>query len=119
MADSPKFNCFCDKSYIGQTSRHSKTRIKEYLPTCVIKLIEKEPKIITIATENATKRSSVAEHLVNNKECAKNYDSSRFKVLHQCQNAMDLIKMEAISIYLEKPVLYKQKEFDFKVSLVS
>ena len=31
-----KFKCFCDKSYIGQTSRDLKTRIKEHLPTCVV-----------------------------------------------------------------------------------
>ena len=40
--------------------------------------MEKEPKNMTIATENATKRSSVAEHLVNNRECAKNNNFSRF-----------------------------------------
>ena len=76
-------NCFWDKSYIRQTLRHLKTRIKEHLPTCVVKFIEKEPKIMTIATENATKISSVADNLVNNKECSKNYDLSRFKILHQ------------------------------------
>ena len=32
-------------------------------------------------------------------------------------NVMDLIIMEAISIYLEKSVLCKQKEFDYKVPL--
>ena len=85
----------------------------------MVKFFEKEPNIMTRATENATKRSSVAEHLVNNKECAKNYDVSRFKILHQCHNVMDLIKMEAISIYQEKQVLCKQKEFDYKVSLFS
>ena len=85
----------------------------------MVKFIEKEPKSMTIATENATKRSSVAEHLVNNRECAKKYDLSRFKMLHQCNSVNDLIKMEAISIYLEKPVLCKQNEFDYKVSLFS
>ena len=45
--------------------------------------MEKEPKNMTIATENATKRSSVAEHLVNNRECARKYEFSRFKIIHQ------------------------------------
>ena len=96
-----KFNCFFDKSYIGQTSRHLKTRTKEHLLICVIKFIEKEPKIMTRATENATKRSSIAEHLVKNRECAKKYDLSIFKILHQCNNVTDLIKMEAVLIYLD------------------
>ena len=111
-----KFNCFCDKSYISQTSRHLKTKIKEHLPTFVVKFMEKEPKSMTIAPENASKRSSVAKHLVNNRECAKKYDLSRFKIIHQCNNVTDLIKLEAISIYLEKPVLCKRKR---KVSLFS
>ena len=58
-----KFNCFCGKSYIGQTLRHVKTRIKEHLPTCVVKFIEKEPKNMTTATDNKPK-----EHLVNYRE---------------------------------------------------
>ena len=82
---------------------------------------------MTIATKNATKRSSASEHLVNNRECAKKYDFSRFKILHQCNIVTDLIKMEAISIYLEKPVknliikyLYLAKLSDFiSVSSIS
>ena len=73
---------------------------------------------MTIATKNATNRSLVAEHLVNNRECAKKYDLSRFKI-NQCNNVTDIIKMEAISIFLEKSVLCKQKENDNKVSLFS
>ena len=37
-----KFNCFCERSYISQTLRHFKTRLKEYLPACVLKFIEKK-----------------------------------------------------------------------------
>ena len=44
---------------------------------------------------------------------------SRFKIIHHCNNENDLIKMEAIFIYLEKPLLSKQKEFDYKVYVFS
>ena len=67
--------------------------------------MEKEPKNMTTAIKNVTKRSSVAEHQVNDRECAKKYDLSGFKIIHYCNNVTDLIKMEAILIYLEKPVL--------------
>ncbi len=66
----------------------------------MLKFIEKEPEIMTTATKNAIKRSSVAEHLVNNRECAKEYDLSRFKIIHYYINMTDLIKLEAISIHL-------------------
>ena len=42
--------------------------------------MKKELKSMTIAIENAIKRSLVAEHLVNDRECAKKYDLSRFKI---------------------------------------
>ena len=75
-----KFNCSCERSYIGQTSRHLKTRKKEHLLAFVLKFIEKQPEIKTTATKNAAKRSSVAEHLINNRDCARKYDISRFKI---------------------------------------
>ena len=112
-----KFKCFCDKSYIGQTSRHLRTRLNEHIPKCILRFIDEKTKIKTKAVVNATKRSSIAEHLVNSTNCAKNYDSSRFKILYNCTSSMDLVRLEAISIFLNKPELCKQKEFDYRVSL--
>ena len=112
-----KFKCFCDKSYIGQTTRHLRTRLNEHIPKCILRFIDEKTKIKTKAVVNATKRSSIAEHLVNSTNCAKNYDSSRFKILYNCTSSMDLVRLEAISIFLNKPELCKQKEFDYRVSL--
>ena len=70
---------------------------------------------MTTATKNVAKRSSVAEHLVNNRKCVNKYDLSRFKIVYHCNNITDLSKMEAISICLEKPVLYKQKNLIINV----
>ena len=39
-----KFNCFCEKSYIGQTSRHLKTRISEHIPKFILKFIDEKAK---------------------------------------------------------------------------
>ena len=93
-----KFNCSCEKSYIGQTSRHINTRIEEHLLVYALKLIDKEPEIKTTATENASKRSSVAEHLINNRDGARKYDISRFRIIHHCNSVFDLVKLEAIFI---------------------
>ena len=86
-----KFKCFCDKSYIGQTSRNFKTRIKEHLPACVLKFVEKQPEIKKTATSNAAKRSSVAEYLIKNRGCARKYDIYRFKIIHRCNNVFCLV----------------------------
>ena len=93
-----KFNCFCDKSYIGQTSRHLKTRLNEHIPKCILKFIDEKTKIKTKAVVNATKRSSIAEHLVNNTNCANNYDLTRFKILNNCTSSIDLVRLENIYI---------------------
>ena len=71
----------------------------------------------TKAVVNATKISSIAEHLINNVDCASNYDLLRFKAINNCTNFIDLVRLEAISIFLNKPKLCKKKEFDYKVSL--
>ena len=84
----------------------------------MLKFIEKVPEINTTATKK-DKRSSVLEHLINNRDCARKYDISRFKIIHHCISVFDLVKLEAISIVLEKPELCKQKVFDYIVSLLS
>ena len=50
-----------------------------------------------------TKRSLAAEHLVNARDCARNYNKSRFIIIHHCNNVFDLVKIKVISILLEKP----------------
>ena len=87
---------------MGQTSRHFKTRIKEHLPAYELKFIEKELEIKTMKTKNAAKRSSVAEHLINNRDCTRKYDMSKFKIIHHCKSVFDLAKLEAISTFKKK-----------------
>ena len=113
-----KFNCFCERSYIRQTSRHFKTRIKEHLPAYVFKFIEEKPEIkTTTTTKNAAKRFSIAEHLINSNDCGRKYKISRFEIINHCNSVFDLVKLEAISIFLNKPKLCKQEELDYKGSL--
>ena len=66
---------------------------------------------------HASKRSSIAEHLVNNFTCANSYNLNRFKIIKICSNVFDLIKLEGICILIRKHVLGKQKDFDYTVSL--
>ena len=82
-----------------------------------IKIHRWKDKSKTKAVVNAIKRSSIAEHLIYNTNCANNYDPSRIITLNNCTNSIDLVRMEAISIFLNKLELWKQKEFDYKVSL--
>ena len=38
---------------------------------------------------------------MNNVYCAKNYDLSRFKVIYNCTNSIDLVRLVSISIFLK------------------
>ena len=60
------------------------------------------------AVVNATKRSSIAEHFINNTNFANIYDSSIFRILNYCANSIDLVRMEQILMFLNKPELCKQ-----------
>ena len=63
--------------------------------------------IKSAALINASRKSSIAEHLVNYPNCGKNYEDVRFKIVQQCSNVYDLLKLEAIFIHLNKPELCK------------
>ena len=57
-----------------------------------MKFIEKEPEIKTTAIKNGGKRSSIAEHLINNRDRVRNiYEISRFKIIHHCNSVFDLV----------------------------
>ena len=68
---------------------------------------------------NASKRSAIAEHLVNNSNGASSYNLNRFKIIKNCFSISDLINDEAICILIIKPKFCKQKYFDYTVSLFS
>ena len=73
-----QFNCFCEDSYVGMTSRQFGKRIKEHFTKSIeelCKMNNKENKSVRVV--NAFKISAIAENLVNNSNCASNYNFIR------------------------------------------
>ena len=106
-----QFSCCCKASYIGLTTRRLRKRIKDHAPKSVESFWFSEKKDdIWVIVLNASKCSSIAEHLVINSTCAKSYNLNRFKIVKTCSNVFDLIKLESICILLKKLVLCKQKK---------
>ena len=114
-----KFKCCCDSSYIGQTSRHLTTRMKEHVPKCITTYIKDSEDNKSVAVKNAMKKSAIAEHLVKNPSCGNKFKFSNFSVMRQCSNTLELTRLEAILIHLHKPNLCKKKEFDYTLALFS
>ena len=55
-------------------------------------------------------KSSISKNLIKESICEKkNYNETKFTILKSCTNISDLIKIETIYIYLNKPKLYKQR----------
>ena len=107
-----QYNCCCKASCIWLTTRHLSKRIKEYVPKNVENFCFSQKKDdIPTKVLNASKRSSVAEKLVNNLTCANSYNLNRFKIAKIYSSVFDLTKLEAICILLWKPVLWKQRYF--------
>ena len=87
-----QYSCCCTASYIGLTTRQLRKRIKEHVPKSVDNFCCLDKKDdIPAKVLNASKRSSIAEHLVNNQTCANSYNINRFKVIKTCSNIFDLI----------------------------
>ena len=113
-----QYSCCCTASYIRPTTRQLRKRIKEHIPKsvesfcCLDKKDDIRAKIL-----NASKRSSIAQHLINNLTCANSYNMN--KIIKTCNNVFDLIKLEGICILLEKPVLCKKNYLNYIVSLFS
>ena len=61
----------------------------------------------SITVVNASKRSAIAEHLVNNSDFASNYNLKRFKFINNCFSISDLIKFKGICILIKKLKLCK------------
>ena len=88
------------------TSRQLGKRIKEHVPKSIedfCKMTNKENKSVRVV--NASQRSAIAEHLVNNSDCASNYNLNRYKIIKNCFSIADLIKFKAICILIRKPKL--------------
>ena len=93
-------------------------KIYVYLYTIQFKLKTNYNKLHKTHTFKNTKYISI-NSLQQSTMITNNYNIKRFKIIKICSNIFDLIKLEAICILLKKPVLCKQKDFDYTVFLFS
>jgi len=83
------FTCArCNASYIGETTRHFKTRIDEHV--------------------KRDKQSHIYKHFISNPECKEHFDNSSFKIIDKCNNKFILKIKEALHINEKKPKLNAQ-----------
>ena len=100
---------------MGRIGWRLMVRMKEHVPKCVRDYIKNCKGLYTnnIQLVRAAKKSAVAEHLLENDNCGKDFDWLKFDILSKCRNMWELKIMEAVTITSLLPNLNRQNEFDF------
>ena len=63
-----KYTCSCGSYYIGRTSNRLNLRIKQHLPACILNIELKRGQLAN------TSGSSVAEHMIDSRECVVDFN---------------------------------------------
>ena len=107
-----EYSCHCDSRYVGRTSQRLQDRIKQHVP----KWLQQQAKRPTrsqpgrsckLKRNNPDCDSAIGQHLLDNEQCAANYNDKRFKILAVARNSFHLCLLEATFIKIKHPVLCK------------
>ena len=107
------FTCVCRLQYIGRTNQCLHSRIKQHVPTKIRQENYFADQI------NHTYESSIAEHLLNNRDCALSYSADLFTTLIKSHSDYYQKVLETIHILTHKPSLCKQRECLLGLTLIS
>ena len=117
-----EYSCHCDSRYVGRTSQRLQDRIKQHVP----KWLQQQAKRPTrsqpgrsckLKRNNPDYDSAIGQHLLDNEQCAANYNDKCFKILAVARNSFHLCLLEATFIKTKHSVLCKQKEFVYTLKL--
>jgi hypothetical protein len=100
------FKCGCESTYVGRTHQRLSSRIREHIPLWLEKILGSPS---TRSLEPA--KSAVANHLMKNTKCAKNFTKDMFTILVHGRSSFHLSALEALNISSRRPPLCRQKKF--------
>ena len=97
------FKCHCDSDYVGRTSQRFHIRRDQHVTKSLRNWL------LNGSDKPGNSPSSIAEHLLNNPECAKHYEDNKISILATGRNAYHLSVLESLYIKTLKPKLCKQQ----------
>ena len=112
-----EYSCHCDSRYVGRTSQRLQDRIKQH----VTKWLQQQAKRPTrsqpgrsckLKRNNPDCDSAIGQHLLDNEQCAANYNDKRFKILAVARNSSicvysrQLLSKPNIRFYVSKRNLF-------------
>ena len=98
-----KYTCSCGSDYIGRTSNRLDLRIKQYLRARIWNLELKRGQLAN------TSGSSIAEHMINSRECVADFNVDRFSILSRSHSISHLKVLEGLYVRSLQPSFCKQR----------
>ena len=117
-----EYKCHCDSRYVGQTSQRLQNRIKQHVSQWLRQQLTRPRRSQPHRSykRNDTKPdydSAIGQHLLENDQCALNYNNKPFSTLGTARSTFHLNLLDAAYIETQYPVLCRQKEFVYALKL--
>ena len=117
-----EYKCQCDSRYVGRTSQRQQDRIKQHVPQWLRQQFTRPRRS---QPHRSCKRknikpdcdSATGQHLLENNQCALNYDNKRFSILATASSSFRLNLLETAYIKTRQQTLCSQKEFVYALKL--
>ena len=117
-----EYKCHCDSWYVGRTSQWLQDCIKQHVTQWLRQQLTHPRQSLPHRSckQNDTKPdcdSAIGQHLLDNDQCALNYNNKWFSILAAARSSFHLNLLEAAYIKTRHPVLSRQKEFVYAFKL--
>ena len=104
-----EFSCRCEARYVGRTTQRLAGRIKQHVPTSIMKkcntVREQPPRFCKNNNAKINCESAIGQHLLTNPECAKTYTDDNFRIIGQARSSFHLSVLESVLCQDSKPSL--------------
>ena len=108
-----KYTCSCGSDYVGRTSNRLDLRIRQHLPARILNLRLKRGQLAN------TSGSSIAEHMINSRECVADFNVERFSILSRSHSPFHLKVLETFYVQSLQPSLCKQRDCLLGLNVIS
>ena len=108
-----KYTCSCGSDYIGRTSNHLDLRIRQHRPGRILNLKLKRGQLANISG------SSIAEHMINSRECVADFNVDRFSILSRSHSVFHLKVLETLYVRSLQSSLCKQRDCLLGLNVIS
>ena len=117
-----EYKCHGDSRYVGRTSQQLQNRIKQHVPQWLRQQLTRPRRSQPHRSckRNDTKPdcdAAIGQHVLDNDQCALNYDNKRFSILATARSSFHRNLLEVAYIKNRRTVLCKPKEFVYALKL--